>query len=165
MRHGFRLLQVNEGGEVRDLLTGELEGRHPLVGAPMQHDIPDLVSAYVCGDQLGPGEVGTCFPAPGVTAVTKRAILLEEGTAGGSRRIGRVGCVTPMARSCILRCGRRLAGSSVDVQLPPLVGGQPCYGREQRQLPKLFHLLNTTFAGHLVATGHTALAIFLDKRH
>ena len=50
----------------------------------MQHHIADLVSAHIGGHQLGSGEIWTCFSAAGITAVTKGAILLEKGTAGGS---------------------------------------------------------------------------------
>ena len=69
-----------------------------------------------------------------------------------------------MAGSRILRCGRRLADSRVDVQLPPLVGGQPRDCREQRQLSKHFHLFKTTFAGHLVAAGRQEVGVFVDNR-
>ena len=77
----------------------------------MQHDIPNLVSAHVRGHQLRPGEVGARFSAAGVPAVTEGAILLEEGTAGGSQfsRLGRR-CISPVGGSGVLRYrgGRRL---------------------------------------------------------
>ena len=66
----------------------------------MQHDIANLVSAHICGHQLGPGEVRTSFSPAGVAAVTESAILLEEGTAGRSQLsiMGRCG-ITPVGGS------------------------------------------------------------------
>ena len=90
----------------------------------MQHDIPNLVSAHIRADQLGPGEIRTGFPSAGIAAVTESAILLEEGTAGSGqvRIVGRRG-IAPVGGSRVLRRSRRLPGRGINVQLPTLVGG------------------------------------------
>jgi hypothetical protein len=141
-------LRMDKSGELGDLVRGEWESRHPLIGPAMQHDIPDLVSAYVGSHQLRPGEVGARFSAAGIPAVTERAILLEEGTAGssqlgslGGRRIATVG------GSSVLRCrgSRRLARCCINMQLPALVGSYTCDHRQHGEIPKSLHPCDTTF--------------------
>ena len=85
LRHALDLLGVDECCEFGDLFTGEIiESRHSLVGPSVQHDIGDLVSPHIRAHQLGSSEVGASFSAARVPPVTKGAVLLEEGTAGGS---------------------------------------------------------------------------------
>ncbi len=48
----------------------------------MQYHIANLVSAHIRADQLGACEIRTGFASAGIAAVTKSAILLEEGTPG-----------------------------------------------------------------------------------
>jgi hypothetical protein len=44
----------------------------------VQNDIPNLVSANVCGNQLRSGEIRTRFSAAGIAAVAEGTILLEK---------------------------------------------------------------------------------------
>ena len=116
LRHGLRLLGMNKGRELCDLFRGELKSRHSLVDSPMQHNIPNLVSAHIRADQLGPGEIRTGFASAGIAAVTESAILLEKRTTRRRqvRTVGRRG-ITPVGGPSVLRRGRRLPGRGIDV--------------------------------------------------
>ena len=70
------------------------------------------------------------------------------------------GCrIARVCGSCVLRRrgGRSLAGSCVDVQLPALVGSEPCDHRQEAQIPKLFNPCNTTFINLQVCLRFTYL--------
>src|SRR5580658_166147 len=73
------LLSVDKGHQAGNLLLRKVKAAHALRGTAIAHHRADLVSVDILSHELGSREIRPAFSAASVTAVTKGAILPEQG--------------------------------------------------------------------------------------
>src|SRR5581483_11238114 len=61
-RHSFGLSSVNEGDHAANLLRGEIEGRHLVIGTAFMDHLRDFVSGAIAADQPGLRRSGPVSP-------------------------------------------------------------------------------------------------------
>src|SRR5579863_852370 len=80
--HSFGLAHTNERDDATRLLRVEVERRHLVVRPPLVNDLRNFVAGAVTSHKTRFGEIGPRLATLRVTAMTERAVLLEEGLTG-----------------------------------------------------------------------------------